>query len=1205
MLRSIFGFEFAYQTRGAAFFAITLLFFLLTFGAMTLDELQIGSSESVNINSPMVAFQIITVMVSVGLFIPVVFLSSGLIRDIGFKTEETFRSTPVGDRTMMLGRFLGGMAAVWLCFLSVPAGFLLGSVMPWLDQEQIGPLYIGPVLQMTFTLGLLNLFIAGTIMFTVANLTRSMMATWVALVALFVGLGIGASLSTEMESRTLAALIEPLGINAASEQVRFFTPAERNTEAPDLKGEFLTNRIIWVGISLAILALNLLAPRGIRRPGFLKSKKVSKSPAAAALKQVSLPRVEPAPLYTSNWQQFSKRVRFETFGILRSVAFWIVVGLSLLNAGFALLNLGNMYGSSSHPLTRLAIDALLGSFTFVPIVVAVYYSAELIWRERGFRFNDIIEATPTPSWVFMGAKFAAVAVVLVLIAVAATVTAVVTQAFRGYTVFELDQYALRLFVSFVVEFLILTVLAMFLQVLANNKWLGMGLFLAYFVFRLVMGNLGFDHVLYNPGSGINLDYSDMNGYGLSDYKTGWMSLYWLLFSVLLGLLTFALWDRGQLDPILSRLKRLPSRYSRNTAMASVVVLVAFAGVGSFIFYNTNVLNTYQNQDSFEDRAEAYERRWRYAEFQPQPSLTSVELDVDLYPQERRYTAEVDYVLENRTEAPLTEVHVDYGWGTDVLSQSIEGASLKEADEDDLHYVFAFEPALQPGESRAMTAKVAQTNPGFPNTGSSSTVRRNGTFFNNTQSLPQIGWGQTKILSDRAERRKRGLQEDERVPKLEDERYWNRNFLGGSGWIDFEARITTDADQIAIAPGYLVSEETNGDRRTFHYRQDVPIQDFYSVQSADFEVAEDTWKAPEGMDDVALQIFYDSSHPFNIDVMMKALKLSLSRYTEAFAPFQYRQMRIQEFPYGSFAQSFPNTVPYSENIGFIIDLTKENAIDPVTYVTAHEVAHQWFGHQLSASQLQGASMLSETFSQYGALLVMEDVYGKEHMRRFLAYELDRYLSGRASEPLQELPLYRVEAQGYIHYQKGGLVMYLLRDQLGEEVVNRSIARMIDEWAYKSDPYPRSVDYLEILREEAGPEHDDLITDLFERIVLYDVEAASASATERQDGRWDVTVTVDATKLVADGEGNETEEPFAMEVDLGVFSEHPKDVKDGDEHIILFDRVDLESGERTFTVTVDERPAHIGVDPYNKLIDRLPDNNIVRVGTVSEGGPDAAL
>src|SRR5690606_7742423 len=171
----------------------------------------------------------------------------------------------------------------------------------------------------------------------------------------------------------------------------------------------------------------------------------------------------------------------------------------------------------------------------------------------------------------------------------------------------------------------------------------------------------------------------------------------------------------------------------------------------------------------------------------------------------------------------------------------------------------------------------------------------------------------------------------------------------------------------------------------------------------------------------------------------------------FTPYQHRQFRILEFPgYSSFAQAFANTIPYSESIGFIADLRDPDAIDYVFYVTAHEAAHQWWAHQVIGANVQGATMLSESLAQYSALMVMEKEYGRDRMRQFLKYELDRYLGGRGGERLEELPLYRNENQQYIHYRKGSLVFYRLREELGEATVNRALKRCLQDKGYQQAP-----------------------------------------------------------------------------------------------------------------------------------------------------------
>ena len=245
-----------------------------------------------------------------------------------------------------------------------------------------------------------------------------------------------------------------------------------------------------------------------------------------------------------------------------------------------------------------------------------------------------------------------------------------------------------------------------------------------------------------------------------------------------------------------------------------------------------------------------------------------------------------------------------------------------------------------------------------------------------------------------------------------------------------------------------------------------------------------------------------------------MKASLDYFTAHFSPFQFRQVRILEFPdYASFAQSFANTIPYSEGIGFVADYRDAEKIDMVTYITAHEVGHQWWGHQVISADQQGGTFIVESLAQYSALMVMEQMYGPEQIRRFLKYELDRYLRSRGGEVLEELPLVRVENQPYIHYQKGGLALYLLKDQIGADKVNEALRGLIAEFAFKPAPYANPTDLIKRFRAVAGPEHQQLITDLFEKITLYDVKVTDAKAKRRTDGRWDVTLEVEGVERPA--------------------------------------------------------------------------------------------
>ncbi len=174
------------------------------------------------------------------------------------------------------------------------------------------------------------------------------------------------------------------------------------------------------------------------------------------------------------------------------------------------------------------------------------------------------------------------------------------------------------------------------------------------------------------------------------------------------------------------------------------------------------------------------------------------------------------------------------------------------------------------------------------------------------------------------------------------------------------------------------------------------------------------------------------------------------------------------------------------------------------------------------------------------------------------------------------------------------MYAVKDALGEDAVNRALRNLIDEAAYRYAPYPTTRDLLRLLRAEATTqEQQDLITDMFENITLWDLKVDEATVAQRDDGKYDVTINIEAAKFIADGEGQQEEVPLDMPIDIGIFTESLEDVYEGDDHVLLLEKHQIMSGESTLTFVVDEMPSHVGIDPYNKLIDRNSDDNVETV------------
>ncbi|HYC04318.1 MAG TPA: M1 family aminopeptidase, partial [Azospirillaceae bacterium] len=1151
MFARIAAFELRYQLRQPFALVSFAVFFLLTFFATVSENVRIGASDAILANSPSAITQTLLVMSLIGMYLPLALLSNAVLRDTDFKMAGIVHSTPVGKAPHLLGRFTGAFAASVLAFGGAAFGMIVGSYMWWLDPQQFGPFRPDAYLYALAVFAVPNLLVMGSLFFLIATVTRNTIAVYAGMIGFLVLYTITSQLLDEPELRDIAALADPLGLSAYSAAVRYWTPFESNERLVPLEGNLLLNRAIWLGVAAAfIAAAYALFSFKERAPRRKDRGDAAEAPAAT----LDLPRVMPRFDSGMVWQQFALRTRFEAASVVRSPAFLVLLALGMFNALGALLNLDQMFGTPIHPVTRAVSDLLIGSFGIIPLIVVIYYAGELVWREPQAKLHEIVDAMPVPNWVFVASKFIAMALVLACLLAVATLTGMATQLANGFTQLEPGLYAVRLFFLFGVPMILFAVLAIFIQVLAPNKYIGMVALVVVFVLRQVAASLGFEDRLYRFGTTGEVNVSDMNGLGHQVETTIWFMIYWGFASLLLAIASYLLWNRGTRTAALVRLRRVGAAFTPATGALAAAALAGFVLSGGWIFYNTRVVNEFETRDAGEELQVAFEKKYRQYENQPAPRITAVKVDVDLYPDRRGFATRGTYRIENRTGAPLETVHVMLNPETEAKRLEIDGAALESEDREFNYFIYRLSQPMQPGEARTLAFETARERSGFAQNDRDFSVVYNGSFINNMEALPILAFSRNWLIQDRSKRRKHGLPELERAFKLEDRSRWTNNYIrGDSDWVSFETTVSTVPSQIAMAPGYLQREWEADGRRYFHYKMDAPILNFFSWLSAEYAVAHEKWN---GID---VSVYHHAPHAWNVPRMIDSVKKSIEYFSAAFSPYQHKQLRILEFPaYATFAQSFPNTVPYSEGIGFVADNSDPEDVDYVFYVTAHEVAHQWWAHQVMGADVQGASALSETLSQYSALMVMEREYGPHQIRKFLKYELDRYLAGRRGEEIEELPLYRVEGQQYIHYQKGSLVMYALKDYVGEATVNRALARLVRETAYKSNPYPTSLDLIRILREEVGPEHQQLVTDLFERIVLFDLKVAGSTVTATPDGKWKVTLEVEAAKREADGKGKETDVPLDMPIDIGVFAADPSKSGFKPEQVLHFAKHKVTSG-----------------------------------------------
>lgn len=1187
MFKDIFLFELKYRKARAANYIYFGIMFMLCLLAVTTDVVQIGGAVGqVKENAPIVITQMIVIMAVFMSLIASAIMGVAVLRDFEHNTEAILFSTPMKKISYLMGRYWGSFVVLLLVATSLPFAFMIGDLWPTREADRLLPWNLITYWQPFLIFVVPNMFFTGAIFFASGALSRKSIVIYTQGILLLVLYLASQSMLRDIEQKEIAALIDPFGVRAFNFHTQYWTPGERNSLQVPLEGYILYNRLLWIGIGILVLIITHFSfSFNVVRNSIFRTKAVKEVRSTIRPEETKIPVVQQFTGLSTHIGQLVKLTFFYFKMVFKEIPFIAIVIAGMLLMFLNAINLNELYGTSSYP-TTYSVLGLLGGFNLFFIIIVVLYTGELVWKERAVNLNLIIDALPMPDFIHLISKFLGMLLVYVVLLTGLIGCGVVIQASYGYYKFELGVYVGSLFTETLAFLVLYTMLSMFIQVMVNNKFLGFAVAIAFFVLVGFLGQMGLEHPLFQFGSGSLGTYSDMNVFGHFVTPFTWFQVYWFAFVIFLFAMAVIFSVRGSESVMNMRWKSGKLRLSRSLLMLIAGAVVIFISTGFYIFYNTNIVNEYSNSDQREERQVDYEKKLKKYEFIAQPRITSVALEVDVFPRKRDFTAKGYFILKNKTNETITDIHIQENAASEVKTEYLKfdrKNGIKEKFDDFKYTIYTLEEPLLPGDSLRMDFKtVFQTN-GFVETRSSNTqVIFNGTFFNNGY-FPSLGYNNGYEISDDNDRKEKELPERERMMERNDPRGLSMSLFGDDAdHIDFKITVSTDKDQIAIAPGYLVKQWEENNRIYFHYEMDAPMCNFFSIISAKYAVKKDKWN------DINLEIYYHPGHEYNLDRMMEGMKDALAYYETHFSPYQYRQVRIMEFPrYATFAQSFANTIPFSEGIGFIAKIDDpDKDIDFTYYVTAHEVAHQWWGHQVMEAGVKGNAMLSESMSQYSALMVLKHKFSPEIMERYLKYELDRYLVGRATERKKEQPLEFVEGQGYIHYQKASLIFYALQDYISEDSVNAAFKRYNEEWRFKDAPYPTSGDLLKHIRKVTPDSLQYLIHDMFETITLFENKVETAEYTEKSVDEFVVDLKVSAEKLRADSTGVETSLAINDWIDIGVYG---KD-KAGKDSLIYLQKHKITQKENKFAISVKSKPRKAGIDPLHKLIDRHSNDNV---------------
>ncbi|MEM7084379.1 MAG: hypothetical protein AAF465_16760 [Pseudomonadota bacterium] len=1173
--------EWRYQRRRPFVWICIAIYFAIAFGDAYQNGIAVGGFQWVNgadaVMTRSVILSLLGILAAAGI------IGEAAARDRTFRTEETVLSSGASRTALGFGRFsVGWLICVAACIAFVP-GMLLGSALPGIPPEKLGPTDLSHYGKAIAYFLAPNFFIVGAIVFAAGSRFRSQSAAFIAGVTLLILWLLSRMLLGQDVLRhdvfPIYSLIEPFGFTASAQYKFGWTVAQNNAQFVPFAGLLLWNRLIWMTIASLVLVLSI---RGLpMQPATPKAKRQRQGWLRLPGSGVASPLV-----LATRWELLSllRVPGLKLLLFLAAVSLWLAASSSITH-------------QFSLPTTDLLVHSTDFYFDKILILVLVWSAADLIWRERSHRVDELIDTLPTRDTIRLLSKTLALFIIILAFWLLSIVVNIAYQAASGFHHYELWLHFTDSFLYKAPYYIWMAVLALTLQVVIRRRFVAIGVFLLVYVSPVMLDALGLRHPLYRYGEVSFFWYSLMDGYGHFVKPHLWMLLYWSLGAAVVWTVGWLCFTRGT-DP-LPRRRLAQRRLQRPSAAAmSGALVVCFVSVGILLWHKSTAQATWPplDEDALLAQVEKhYGDDWRT---RPQPRVVAIDSHIDLFPEQRQLDIRGRYTLENPHDVPIEDVLVLAQAQLDLRSVSF-GPYATQIHHDETLDVrhWRLGKPMQPGERITMTFEAGSAPaPGVQFHSRSDDapevspveVIGNGTSLLNLQLMPAVGYTDRVEHKPRWKRRKYGLPLEWIAPEGEAAERQPHDTLH-LGWVErVDTTITTSADQIPLHAGNIIdSEITANGRKRVRFQIDRPSRGWSAVMSGRYEVA----KFDEGS--VPFEIYYAPEHTYTLPQLAQAFTDAMAHFRERYGapPFDTLRLAQQSLHFDGMGNRAGLGFA-TEILGWKSDIERSDG-SVIRKMAAHQMGMTWFGDQIIPANLPGAKVIHAGLPYWSAglyLLQSQDLQQSRELRRQEMGELFRKRSALIDE---ELPFMLEHKDSTMIRIKGMILLTYLAELVGAENIEAAMARFLDTWRYRGGPYPRADHLLAELKTSIPIDYHPQLTDMFERVTRWDTGVIQADATPIEEGRWRVRATIDVHKYYAEGLGTETEVEFNTPVYFAVAT----DRRFTDESVLSRTLMRPKSGTSVVEIEVDERPRYVAIDPDFLLPDTFTGDQILIIPPVS--------
>ncbi|RFZ82648.1 hypothetical protein DYU05_10715 [Mucilaginibacter terrenus] len=1207
MFWKIFVFEAQNRLRRPAvyvYFLAVLLFVIFSFSAGALP-----AGEKEHFNSPMMIARTYAWLSIIMMLVTSAIMGMPLYKDIEYNTKDYYLTYPITKAGYFWGRYCSSLLFVLIIGSAVMFGAYIGTFLgPLLglnDAGRYGPNKLIYYLQPFLLIGVPNLVFTSSLFYGLVALTRNIKVIYSGGTILFLGYLIATFFLAHSSNEMVIKLADPFAFNGVRMQVNQADDYLKNISTVSFEGVLLINRLLWPGIGFALLLFSYLRFNfadffsGKRDKKIIKDEIVNRS--------AQRPKVSTSFAGKYNIRTLLTLTKTELSNIIRDNYFWIIIGCGLTFLGFIFYLGDSFYRVPNLPRTVSLLVIFYDNFLFFIFFIIIFYTGETVHRDRTTRYAYINDSLPAPNWVLNGSRLLSLLVLGTFLSTIPMFLGIFIQVIKGYYQFNLLVYLLDVFVLMLPRFLEMVVFAYVIHVVINNKFAAHGVGIAIWIvlfFAHITGVFNYNLFLYSYPP--NYSISDMDGIGHMLTPVLWFNIYWLLAGGLLIIMSALFYYRGISSSFKERWQLARERFDRKTKWMAFAVTVCFLAAGSYIYYNVSYLNSYLTGAESDKRAVDYERTLKRYENLPLPKLTSIKLVVDLFPNKLEAKTHAYFTLVNKTDKPISKMLLD-GEGI-TYDLKIEGKDMDytvpltyargkfnwfrpERDTADFR-IYSFARALAPHDSVVVEMNSVVKHKGFQNDSYSGDILHNGTYFSG--GIPGLGYDEGEELGSNYERKRFGLSPKTDKEVSQNDPVGKSTLIMGSAadLYSLDITVSTAGDQTAIAPGELQKTWKQNGRNYYHYVQQSPgLYPSFKILSARYSVSSGNVKI-DSLHNVKTSIYYNPVQSINTWRFMNAMEDGLKYYSKVYGTYPYKDLRLVETSiYSGGSSSYPTLNTYNENTGWSADLSHQGLLDYCYYDASKLIARQWWIFQTPPNNTVGSQVISVGLPKYDAYVMIERKYGKENMGEILQEEIWNYLfwHSRGQEP--ERPL--INANRWYEWEtKAAQVLYGLRDLIGDENMNAALRGFKNEYAFKKDPpYAGSRDLYRYLKMHTPDSLQYYLKDTWEKITFYNNKILSVTASPLDKNNYKVTIILKAEKSYLLGKGNYVSTPMDDYVDLAVFAA-PSEDKTGRMQLnpLYVKKQKLKSGTHSIVLVVKGKPVSVGIDPYGKLIDQMPDDNI---------------